>query len=326
MTADPEHKNTAWKRTALSSLKILLFIFLVLCWAVYVSRQWEQLSGLNWRMPWGGLAGALLLTLAGYLLRGILWAPLRKTLTGASMSLGKAFQISSIAWMARYIPGKLWSIAGKAYMSTCPDSTLTMNVIAATIDTAILETIGLMMGLAAVLLYPPIAAMLPGNIWLLLLLIPLPFIGLHPRIFVPIVNWLLTRMRRSSLPCTPSYGVLLLIMLGNTLAFLVWSSGAFIAARAAVSLGWDQFPLFVAIFCASWAAGFFVLLAPAGLGVRESVLALGLQQLLHLDPAAVIFITVWSRLLSTLAEFFCYLTAVILPGLLKRIYNPSSAA
>ena len=297
-------------------LKASLFLLLLLCWAAYVWRQWEQLSGLDWKMPWPGLVAALSLTLAGYLLRGFLWAPLRKTLTGSPMSLWKAFRVSAIAWMARYIPGKLWSIAGKAYMSASPDSTLTVNVIAATVDTALLESIGLAMGLLAVLLYPPIAAMLPGNVWMLALLIPLPFIGLHPRVFTSLVNAFLRRMGRGELPCTPSYGTLLLIMLGDVLAFLLWASGAFLAARAVIPLTWDQFPLFLAIFCASWTAGFLVLLAPAGIGVRESVLALGLQQLLQLDPPAIIFITVWSRLLCTLAEFLCYAAATILPALM----------
>ncbi len=57
----------------------------------------------------------------------------------------------------------------------------------------------------------------------------------------------------------------------------------------------------MAVFTASYLAGFLALLAPGGLGVREGLFILMLQQPIGIAPATALAIA--SRLLLTLTEF-----------------------
>ena len=57
----------------------------------------------------------------------------------------------------------------------------------------------------------------------------------------------------------------------------------------------------VTAFTASYLAGFLALLAPGGLGVREGLFILMLQQPIGIGPATALAVA--SRLLLTLTEF-----------------------
>ncbi len=52
-----------------------------------------------------------------------------------------------------------------------------------------------------------------------------------------------------------------------------------------------------------------MLAAPAGLGVRESILAIALQPL-FLTPPTIIIVVGGARLVTTMAEVFCLLIAL----------------
>ena len=83
----------------------------------YTCKHWHEVV-LVWQSSrLSVLVLASVMTTSGYILRGVMWFLLLRGVTGITVSPLAAFRISSIAWMGRYIPGKLWALAGKAYMS-----------------------------------------------------------------------------------------------------------------------------------------------------------------------------------------------------------------
>jgi uncharacterized membrane protein YbhN (UPF0104 family) len=68
--------------------------------------------------------------------------------------------------------------------------------------------------------------------------------------------------------------------------------------------------LAIGSYALSWVAGFLVVIAPAGLGVREAALVLGLRSVL--PASAALAVSVLSRLLMTLADVLLALVSLLL--------------
>jgi len=60
----------------------------------------------------------------------------------------------------------------------------------------------------------------------------------------------------------------------------------------------------------AWLVGFFMVVAPAGIGVRDTILMLGLQQTTALSSVEIVTIVVAARLMSTFTELLCAAAAL----------------
>jgi len=87
----------------------------------------------------------------------------------------------------------------------------------------------------------------------------------------------------------------------NALAWLGYGAALWLLTRGLLPGVRLDFGRAVAVFTASYLAGFLALLAPGGLGVREGLFILMLQQPIGIAPATALAIA--SRLLLTLTEF-----------------------
>ena len=150
---------------------------------------------------------------------------------------------------------------------------------------------------------------------LAILAVLLILVLIHPRIFVPLCNALLKVLNRPPLPRKPRYAVILLILLSFMGSFVMWSTGYAVFSGTVSSITLHHYVAFLAIVPISWSIGYLTLLAPAGLGVRDSIFAVLLNYTVSSDPAAVIIIVIGCRLLSTMAEITCFLFALIITAL-----------
>ena len=98
-------------------VKIVVLTAVLFFWYRYVRRNWNDLASGSWNIGWQAAALSAVLIFLGYLLRACLWGPMLRELTGESIPVSRAFRVSAISWMGRYIPGKVWSVASKAYLS-----------------------------------------------------------------------------------------------------------------------------------------------------------------------------------------------------------------
>jgi hypothetical protein len=132
------------------------------------------------------------------------------------------------------------------------------------------------------------------------LLIPLLVAGLHPRVLNPAVDRLLRLARRPALEQR---------LTGRTVATaLGWALAAWILLGAqiwvlAVRLDAPPartVPLAIGGFALAWGAGFLVILAPAGVGVRDLLLVAALGPVLSVGPATAV--ALMSRILMTAGD------------------------
>lgn len=280
-------------------------------WYRYVRGNWSELSSGSWDVGWRTAAFSAVFIFLGYILRACLWAPMLYELTGERIPVLRAFRISAMAWMGRYIPGKVWSVAGKAYLSARDKQLVPTIGMAVVVEVLWFQIGGIL--IAGTMLVASKSAFIQGsNQFILTGLLIAGIAACHPGIFFRAANFVLELLHRPKLERKPRYRVMLLVMAGNMATFLLWATGFFILAGSFYDAGFSQFPVIAGVFAAAWVLGFFMLLVPAGIGVRESILAFGLSGLLPSD-AAVISLVLTSRILMTLIELLCFLAALLLP-------------
>jgi uncharacterized membrane protein YbhN (UPF0104 family) len=101
------------------------------------------------------------------------------------------------------------------------------------------------------------------------------------------------------------------LAMGYALVYLCLGTAFFFVCRLFVPFGAADFPAIVFWFVASYVIGFVSSVAPAGIGVREGVLVLGLSHFLPEAQAAAVAVA--GRLWLTLVEMICIGCACLIP-------------
>lgn len=310
-SGEPTPTRLVSRRRAIRRGINLVFLVLILYfWYRYLARHWHELAEIRWQVSWQENLLALVLALTGYAVRGASWGPLRGEFTGQQLGLLEAFRISALAWTGRYLPGKVWSLGFRAYLSSASPDEIGQNTVAAAVDTIWFQLSGVLLVLVLSAFGGSYLGVLGHLVWLLPPALGLVLLGCHPRIFHPLVNRLLKASRQTPLPRPPRFGAMLALLGINVLTFMLIGAGFAVLVRAAGGLPLSAMGAVVGLFVAAWVGGFIVLFAPAGLGVRETILGIGLGQILDLDPATVIPLVAASRVLPTGAELLCFVAAL----------------
>ena len=240
-------------------------------------------------------AGASLLLLAGYFFSAALWGLIVKDLGGPELRAFESIQLFMIANLARYLPGKIWQIAGLAALGKTRGVPATTGTGAAVLGQGLTLVAASAIGMGAFLTGPEayrmwgaVGAVAVGLV-MVLLAIPVIFAGLAGVWF---------RLARTEAPPDLSsvHGLRWLIFyaanwLIYTLSFWVLS----------LSLGLEAALVPVAsAFAAAYVLGYVAVFAPAGVGVREGFLIAFLTPHFGVGPSGVIAVV--QRLWTTAVE------------------------
>jgi hypothetical protein len=282
-----------WKRLAQIAVLLIAVGFLI----TLVASQWSALQAHEWQLTPAWVLLALVGLELTWLLELDTWRIILARL-GGPLSFRQAAPVWFLSNIIRYIPGNIWQFLGMAELAHDEGVprliTLTSIVLHQAISTAV--------GVVVAALY---FALLGQGEWLrylrpLLLLVPLGLLMLQPHILEGVLNWALRKAGRQPIRVTLTWGQIWLLI-GRY--FLVWlgmglSFAALVAALTPIR------PVDVPYLVASWAAayviGYLTLLTPAGLGVREGVLAVLLFPIMPQPVAAVV--AIMARLWMTVGE------------------------
>ncbi len=298
------------RRFFAAAVKIAVLAVLFYFWYRYIKNNREDLLSGDWRVGWGTAALSTLFMAIGYLIRSCLWAPMRYELTGERMSLADSFRVSAISWMGRYVPGKIWTVAGKAWLSSKDKSRVPALGMAVIVEILWFQLAGVLIAVV-MLIFSGGHFFSAGIRMTMMAILAAGLVASHPRVFIFSTNRVLRLMRRPLLTHRPRYRAMLLLMLANVATFVFWGISFLVLARGVSPLGINELPYITGIFSAAWVVGFFMILVPAGIGVRESILMFGLRGMGLADPV-IITLVLASRILMTLVEFVFFLAAVIM--------------
>jgi hypothetical protein len=209
-----------------------------------------------------------------------------------------AARIWIVSSLGKYIPGKVWAIAGMALMAREAG----VAAWAATASAIILQAlaVGTGAGIAALFGTTILELRKPELVPLLWLAGGASMLGVGLLLSPPMARRVLTLARLGAETPTPRGGPILLGLVANLVAWLGYGVALWLLARGVLPV--DQLTLAPAIagFAASYVAGLLALFVPGGLFIREGLLVLMLQDSIGLGPATALAVA--SRILLTITE------------------------
>ena len=297
--------STPRNKRLLFLAKIAFAVAVVVAVTYALVREWQPVTAAmhEARPRWSVLALSGVIVLANYALlieawRIVLagWEGERRGSAAPALGFWESARIWSVSNLGRYIPGKVWQMGSMAVMAqergvsgiTAAGAAVVVTLINTVAGFVVLALTG-----AGVLHVPPLGIAVIALLGLGLLFAPqlIPWLGnLAGRILRrPIVVGRIPHMAIwvAALISAASwvvYGV----------AFRVMAVGVLGGATGAVGT-------YIAVFTASYLAGFLALIAPGGVGVREIVMFAGLRQAGFTGGEATLLV-VSSRVWLTILE------------------------
>jgi glycosyltransferase 2 family protein len=276
-----------------------------------LSRQWDEVraQGVAWQLSPAWIAASLLLTWVMYLLLVGGWRALIVS-WGERLAFWPGVRIWLLAGLGKYVIGKVWSLLGMAVLAEREG----VRGPVAMASSVVMQLLALATGAAvaiAALGGPVLDRAVPlgqaGAIGLGLLTLASAALVTHD----PTMQWLGQRLGRPDAVRSVRLAEFGLAALPNLVAWLGYGIALVWLAQGTLGGVALEPTLAIGAFAASYLAGYLFVLAPGGVGVRESVLVLLLQDAIGVGNALALAAV--SRLALTVNEL-----GVALPLLLLR--------
>jgi len=278
----------------------------VVTWFIFdrVGVDLAVLGALNpgeWRPRPVPFVSSCALLVVGYLWSASLWGRLVRDLGGPRLPVWTAIRVFMVANLGRYVPGKVWQIAGLAYLAKREGVQAGVATGAAILGQGIALLAAVLVGIGALFganeLWREIGwlGMVAGVGGALAIIT----VVVVPRLFRHVVAFWF-RITRTD---PPGEG------LGSGNAGLRWlilyvlNWGIYATAFWLLYLSFGEWRTFLEVgpaFAAAYVAGYVVIFAPAGAGIREGVLVVLLQPVMAGENAFVL--AVIARLWTTTVE------------------------
>ena len=273
-------------------------------------RNWDELRAqpLKWSVEPGWI---LLSAVVVWLMYALLISAWRRMLTawGPGLDFWPAARIWMVSSLGKYLPGKVWAVAGMAVMAQRAG----IGAGPATGSAVILQVLAIGTGAAVAGLtgWGALSTAYPGAVTGLAALLAVSVGGIGLLLWPGLLNRVLRIAAPDAGPVTPPPGAVVFGLAANAVAWIGYGVALWLLARGLlpeVRLG--LLPA-TAVFTASYLAGFLALFAPGGIGVREGVFILMLQEPIGIGAATALAIA--SRLLLTVTELGAAVPFLVFP-------------
>lgn len=295
--------SQAMKRLLQAAVVTAIIVFLVRSVAV----NWDKVREFDWSFDPGFLTLSVALFILSYAMLPWIWARVLKA-TGYPIRYGLAWNIYFYSNLAKYIPGKIWTILGVSYVAGKYGIPARASA-ASAVFAQLYSLLSSIVFFSIFLILKEFRTGIAGIAWLVPVVLALLTVSVFPEPLERAANVVLRRLGRQELDIAFSTrDAVQFIFL-----YLLWwcftgiAFGVFVASVA----GWGQVNLLFAagMFALAYAAGFLAIFAPGGIGVREGVLAVLLGS--YLPVSVAIIIAALARLLMTGIEVLCALPPVL---------------
>jgi uncharacterized membrane protein YbhN (UPF0104 family) len=287
---------------------LVIFFFLIRS----LVKNWHQIPFADLHFNPFYLILSLIFLVLMFLIFVRAWQKIVRAL-GGDISYRFAFWVMAASQTAKYVPGGVWFALGRVYMAK--DDKLP----AATIGVSVIIETGLTFLAGILLFFPALSLARPENLVNYLLLIPVFLfflLVLYPPVLERLVNIGLKIFRRRAARIELSYGSLLGIAVYYLGLWLAQIVGYFLLINAIYPISLSQLPALAAVYIISWMAGFIIILAPGGLGVREGTMTLLLSSII--PSALAIGISFLSRVWITVFEIAVFFAGFIVYRRLRK--------
>jgi glycosyltransferase 2 family protein len=263
---------------------------------VLVVEQWPEVRPLLGRLSWPTVAAATAAVAAGHLATFLSWRELLADL-GFPLPPRAGMRVFFLGQLGKYLPGSIWPAVTQ--MELGRDYRVPQRVSGAAAAIAMLLAVGTGLVVAAVLL-PLGGASVPDQYRWAAVALPVAVLLAAPPVLNRLLGVGLRLARRAPLPTPLSLAGACRAAGWALVAWLFWGVQVWLLARQLGVDGLGLLLLSTGAFAGAWSAGFLLVAAPAGAGVREGALILLLGAGIGRPQATVIAIV--SRLLFLVAD------------------------
>jgi len=302
-TAKPTARWRTWLRLALVAL-FLVFVVVLLV------KQWPQVRPLLRRLDPAAIVAATAAVLAGVFGTFRAWRAVLADL-GSPLPQAAGMRVFFLGQLGKYLPGSVWPVL--AQMELGRDYEVPERASAAAFVVFVLLILGT--GLALAVPSIPLlshGAHSPLSAWWALGALVVAVVVATPPVLNRLLALALRLARRQPIPAPLSAAGIGRAAGWAVISWTCYGLHVFVLASALGS-GHGAVLLLqsAGAFAAAWCAGFLLIAAPAGAGVREAVLVLLLGAAIGRSQATVI--AVLSRLLFLLADLGWAAVSAALP-------------
>ncbi len=294
-----------WRRVRSASQVIWLVAVLGFA-ARFAWRHADELAALDLAARWGTWALALALLLGAKILISLMVHASWRA-AGADLGLIQAAYTYNMSQLPKYIPGGIWPYVSRVEMARARDLEMPRIWRGLALETAML--LGGAVALAALALDAssllPALGIRAGGAW-----IGVVRVGALACLAAGLAVAAVRVPHRAALARAGllSLGAWALLALSFLAVVQALAGGGAVSGEAAGVPPLTSVSL-AGLFAFAWIVGFVAVFSPAGIGVREVILGVGLAGLG--GPAVVAAIVVGHRLLYLVADALCALAAVV---------------
>jgi uncharacterized membrane protein YbhN (UPF0104 family) len=287
---------------------LLLFVGV----AVAIAHSWEDVRSTIEEMAPEDLIGAAALILAGLGLSVLTW---RRALSelGSTLHVGAAARIYLLGQLGKYLPGSVWALAAQTELGKRVGVPRMRGLTASIVAIGINVVTGLALGLA---LIPEIS---DGGVWrtgTLAVLLALATAALSPPVLTRLVDAALRLLKRPPIERPMRWSGIGAATAWSIASWLSYGLSVWLLALAVGAPVGESLPLCLAGVPLAMTAGFLVIIAPSGIGVREAVIVAALAPVLPRPDALAVALV--ARLLFTAADLMAAAAVLPLRARLRR--------
>ena len=274
-------------------------------WQVYSGRSTLASLRLEWDIP--GLAGALLSALAAYQCLFLAWVILLRR--SGFYSAGHMSQYLRIWWdsyLYRYVPGKVLLVVERARMGSAVGIPFAAGAALTIVETLLAILAGFAVSLLAVSYYAAAdSRLLAVAVFFALAIVFLFPVGFRLLCSLPFIKTRYPELRSIALGPRDIFAT----VVPYIFHYLLLGLSLFLVSRSLNLFSWKDLPGLCGIYALSHVISLITLVAPGGLGVRESALAVQLGRFVPTGVAEALAIGI--RVWFTVVELICYVGALV---------------
>ena len=277
--------------------------------SVIVNR--EIIRGYDWSFNPGLMALSCLVFFAAYAILPWIWSKMLGYM-GYRLRFFDAWHIYYIGNLGRYIPGKIWAVAGMAYMAEKAGIPATAAATAA-VFAQVYSLLSSFVFFLIFLIFNVTYFSGYGFIWIAPVFFVIAVIFMFPRNLEPVLNYVLKKFGREPVRIGITPLAALKIITFYLLSWSFFGTAFWILITAVVGSGQVNLLFASGVWATAYAIGFLAFFVPGGLGVREGIMGLFFMNVLPVSVSIVI--AGFSRLLVTIIEIICVIISFLRRGL-----------
>ena len=289
------------KKTAGIIIKLAIVIALFYYIGHTVITDWDAVRSFDWRIDPLFMALSCIGFITAYATLAGIWRIVLESF-GYRIQFRSAWAIYFIGNLGRYIPGKVWTVAGVAYMGNKvgipPVITGTAAVCAQAY--AILSSFVFFI---LFFIFINTALFKAGFLWAVPVPVILILIFMVPRNLERMLNVILTRLGKEEVAILLSIGTAVKITFLYLCSWFVFGFAFWLFVSSIAGAGTFNLLYLTGVYAVSYVTGYLALFAPGGIGVREGIMSILLTSVISPGVAAVV--AVLSRLMVTVVELLC---------------------